>query len=53
MCTPSGVTTGWTFSRIGTGSKPALAVGDDGTVHTAFINEAQDGWTSLRSARHR
>ena len=45
MCTPSGGTTGWTFSRIGTGSTPALAVGDDGTVHTAFINEAQDGWT--------
>ena len=45
MCTPSGATSDWTFSRLGSGIKPALAVGDDGTVHSAFINEAQDGWT--------
>jgi len=45
MCTPSGVTSGWTFSRLGVGIKPALAVGSDGTVHSAFMSEAQEGWT--------
>lgn len=45
ICMPSGTTAGWTFSRLGSGTKPAMAVGADGVVHAAFINEALDGWT--------
>ena len=45
MCTPIGATTGWTFARLGSGTKPALAVAADGAVHAAFINNALDGWT--------
>ena len=39
MCKPSGSTTGWAFSRLGVGTKPALAVGDDGTPVTPLSVE--------------
>ena len=48
-CTPEGTTAGWSFTRLGLGAKPALALGTDGTVHAAFMNEATDGW--VRYAR--
>ena len=43
-CTPEGNTTGWTFTRLGEGAKPAIALGGDGTVHIAFMNESTQGW---------
>ena len=49
VCTPEGATAGWSFTRLGSGAKPALAVGTGGTAHAAFMNEATDGW--VRYAR--
>ena len=49
ICTPAGLTSGWTFGGLGVGKKPAIAVGPDGTVHAAFIDETTDGW--IRYAR--
>ena len=43
-CTPEGPTSGWSFAQLGSGAKPALALGTDGTVHAAFMNEATNGW---------
>ena len=43
-CTPEGTTAGWSFTRLGSGAKPAIALGTGGTVHAAFMNEATDGW---------
>ena len=43
-CTPEGTTAGWSFMRLGSGAKPALALGTGGTVQAAFMNEAMDGW---------
>ncbi len=34
----------WSFAPLGLGAKPALALGTDGTVHAAFMYEAQSGW---------
>jgi hypothetical protein len=44
MCTPSGADASWTFSRLGAGTKPAIAVHSDGTVHALLMNEAEPGW---------
>ena len=49
VCTPEGTTAGWSFTMLGSGAKPALALGTGGTVHAAFMNEAMDGW--VRYAR--
>ena len=43
-CTPGGDTTGWTFTRLGSGAKPALALDADGTAHVAFMNGSTAGW---------
>ena len=48
-CVPSGSIAGWQFTRVGVGAKPAIAVGVDGTVHAAFMNEAMDGWVRYAS----
>lgn len=44
ICTPDGDTTGFTFLRLGEGTKPAIALGSDGRVHAAFIDESTSGW---------
>jgi hypothetical protein len=44
VCTPAGNTAGWSFARLGVGAKPAITIGQGGTVHAAFMNEALDGW---------
>jgi hypothetical protein len=49
MCTPAGAGPGWSFTRLGSGTKPALTVGAGGAAHVAFMNEATDGW--VRYAR--
>ena len=43
-CAPSGSIDGWEFTRVALGTKPAMAVGADGVVHTAFMSEAMAGW---------
>ena len=48
-CTPLGSLDGRQFARLGAGTKPAIAVGADGTVHAAFLEEARSGW--IRYAR--
>ncbi len=42
-CTPSGSVGGWRFTRLGVGTKPAIAVEADGTVHATFMIEATAG----------
>jgi hypothetical protein len=44
VCKPVGAANGWTFTRLGAGTKPALAVSADGTVHATFMLEASSGW---------
>ncbi len=48
-CTPLGFITGWQFARLGAGTKPAIAVGADGTVHATFLEEARGGWIRYAS----
>jgi hypothetical protein len=44
LCTPVGVTSGWSFSHLGAGKKPALAIDEGNNLHAAFIDESTDGW---------
>ena len=48
-CVPSGSVAGWRFTHIGGGTKPAIAVGTDGTVHATFMSEATSGWVRYAS----
>ena len=48
-CVPSGSVAGWRFTRFGVGTKPAIAVGTDGTVHATFMSEAISGWVLYAS----
>ncbi len=50
-CMPENAASEWSFAALGSGAKPALALGTDGTVHAAFMYEAQSGW--IRYARLR
>ena len=49
MCTPVGAGPEWRFTRLGSGTKPALTVDGSGAADVAFMNEAMDGW--VRYAR--
>ena len=48
-CVPSGSVAGWRFTRFSAGTKPAIAVGTDGTVHATFMSESMSGWVRYAS----
>lgn len=45
-CQVANPNAGWTFTRLGVGTKPALAVDGTGTVHFASLTEDLDGAVS-------
>ena len=49
VCVPSGSVAGWRFTRFSAGTKPAIAVGTDGTVHATFMSESMSGWVRYAS----
>ena len=44
ICALVGAGPEWHFTRLGSGTKPALTVDAGGAAHVAFIDEAMDGW---------
>ncbi len=48
-CLPASGGAGWSFTVLGDGTKPALALAPDGTAHAAFMSEAQPGWVRYAS----